>query len=316
MNKKIKIIFMGTADFGIPTLEILNNKFNLDTIITNYDKPSGRGLKIKNSAVKKYAIENNIKYLQPKNLKNLNFIEKVKSLNPDFIIVVAFRMIPEKIWKIPKYGTINMHASLLPDYRGSAPINWVLINNEKETGVTTFFIDENIDTGDMLLQKKIKIDNKINAGELHDKLKNIGAQLVYNTIDGILKRKLKKIKQQENQPYKTAYKFDKENIKLNWNLNGIDIYNKIRGLSPFPGSRTTISSAKVKNKNVIIYDSDYIVDSHNLENGRIINEKGVIKIACSDGYIIIKNLKIEGRKRMDTKSFLNGFNLENYYIAK
>jgi methionyl-tRNA formyltransferase len=168
----------------------------------------------------------------------------------------------------------------------------------------------------MLLQKKIKIDNKINAGELHDKLKNIGAQLVYNTIDGLLKRKLKKIKQQENQPYNTAYKFDKENIKLNWNLNGIDIYNKIRGLSPFPGSRTTISSAKGKNKNVIIYDSDYIVDSHNLENGSIINEKGVIKIACSDGYIIIKNLKIEGRKRMDIKSFLNGFNLENYYIAK
>ena len=209
-----------------------------------------------------------------------------------------------------------MHASLLPDYRGSAPINWVLINDEQETGVTTFFIDENIDTGDILLQKKIKIDNKINAGELHDKLKNIGAEVVYNTIDGLLKRKLKKIKQQKNQPYKTAYKFDKENIKLNWNLNGIDIYNKIRGLSPFPGSRTTISSAKGENKNVIIYDSDYIAESHNLENGSIFNEKGVIKIACIDGYIIIKNLKVEGRKRMDTKSLLNGFNIENYYIAK
>ena len=307
---------MGTAEFGIPTLKVLNDNFKLNGIITNYDKPSGRGLKIKFSPVKKFAIENNIKYLQPKNLKNEDFIKKIKSLNPDFIIVVAFRMIPEKVWKIPKHGTINLHASLLPNYRGSAPINWVIINNEQETGVTTFFIDENIDTGDILLQKKIKIDNKINAGELHDKLKNIGAEVVYNTIDGLLKRKLKKIKQQKNQPYKTAYKFDKENIKLNWNLNGIDIYNKIRGLSPFPGSRTTISSEKGENKNVIIYDSDYIAESHNLENGSIFNEKGVIKIACSDGYIIIKNLKVEGRKRMDTKSFLNGFNLENYYIAK
>ena len=307
---------MGTAEFGIPTLKVLNDNFKLNGIITNYDKPSGRGLKIKFSPVKKFAIENNIKYLQPKNLKNEDFIKKIKSLNPDFIIVVAFRMIPEKVWKIPKHGTINLHASLLPNYRGSAPINWVIINNEQETGVTTFFIDENIDTGDILLQRKIKIDNKINAGDLHDKLKDIGAEIVFNTIDGILKRKIKKIKQKENQLYKTAYKFDKENIKLNWNLNGIDIYNKIRGLSPFPGSRTTISSTKGDNKKVVIYGSDYIVESHDLENGIISTEKDIIKITCSDGYIIIKDLKVEGKKRMDAKSFLNGFNLENYYIAK
>ncbi len=307
---------MGTAEFGIPTLKVLNDNFKLNGIITNYDKPSGRGLKIKFSPVKKFAIENNIKYLQPKNLKNEDFIKKIKSLNPDFIIVVAFRMIPEKVWKIPKHGTINLHASLLPNYRGSAPINWVIINNEQETGVTTFFIDENIDTGDILLQRKIKIDNKINAGDLHDKLKDIGAEIVFNTIDGILKRKIKKIKQKENRLYKTAYKFDKENIKLNWNLNGIDIYNKIRGLSPFPGSRTTISSTKGDNKKVVIYGSDYIVESHDLENGIISTEKDIIKITCSDGYIIIKDLKVEGKKRMDAKSFLNGFNLENYYIAK
>ena len=307
---------MGTAEFGIPTLKVLNDNFKLNGIITNYDKPSGRGLKIKFSPVKKFAIENNIKYLQPKNLKNEDFIKKIKSLNPDFIIVVAFRMIPEKVWKIPKHGTINLHASLLPNYRGSAPINWVIINNEQETGVTTFFIDENIDTGDILLQRKIKIDNKINAGDLHDKLKDIGADIVFNTIDGILKRKIKKIKQKENRLYKTAYKFDKENIKLNWNLNGIDIYNKIRGLSPFPGSRTTISSTKGDNKKVVIYGSDYIIESHDLENGIISTEKDIIKITCSDGYIIIKDLKVEGKKRMDAKSFLNGFNLENYYIAK
>ena len=177
-NKEVKILFMGTAEFGIPTLKVLNDNYNLDAIITNYDKPSGRGLKIKFSAVKKFAISNNIKYFQPKNLKDQSFIDKIKSINPDIIVVVAFRMIPKSIWQIPKYGTINLHASLLPNYRGSAPINWAIINNENFTGVTTFFIDDKIDTGDILLQEKIKLDKKINAGELHDKLKVIGASTV------------------------------------------------------------------------------------------------------------------------------------------
>ena len=152
--KKVKILFMGTAEFGIPTLEILNNNFDLNTIITNYDKPSGRGLKIKFSPVKEFAISNNIKFLQPKNLKDQSLVNEIKSIKPDFIIVVAFRMIPKIIWEIPKYGTINLHASLLPNYRGSAPINWAIINNEEYSGVTTFFIDDKIDTGDILLQEK------------------------------------------------------------------------------------------------------------------------------------------------------------------
>ena len=203
-NKEVKILFMGTAEFGIPTLKVLNDNYNLDAIITNYDKPSGRGLKIKFSPVKKFAISNNIKYLQPKNLKEQSLIDKITSINPDIIVVVAFRMIPKSIWQIPKYGTINLHASLLPNYRGSAPINWVIINNENFTGVTTFFIDDKIDTGDILLQEKIKVDKKINAGELHDKLKVIGARTVKKTIEEILNNSLTQKKQEHDGNYKTA----------------------------------------------------------------------------------------------------------------
>ena len=215
--KKVKILFMGTAEFGIPTLEILNNNFDLNTIITNYDKPSGRGLKIKFSPVKEFAISNNIKFLQPKNLKDQSLVNEIKSIKPDFIIVVAFRMIPKIIWEIPKYGTINLHASLLPNYRGSAPINWAIINNEEYSGVTTFFIDDKIDTGDILLQEKIKLEKNINAGDLHDKLKVIGARTVERTIIEILKNKLLKKKQVIEGNYKTAFKLDKKNIKIDWN---------------------------------------------------------------------------------------------------
>jgi len=315
-NKEVKILFMGTAEFGIPTLKVLNDNYNLDAIITNYDKPSGRGLKIKFSPVKKFAISNNIKYFQPKNLKDQSFIDKIKSINPDIIVVVAFRMIPKSIWQIPKYGTINLHASLLPNYRGSAPINWTIINNENFTGVTTFFIDDKIDTGDVLLQEKIKVDKKINAGELHDKLKVIGAITVKKTIKEILNNTLIKKKQKQDGDYKTAYKLDKENIKIDWTKNCLEIHNKIRGLSPFPGARTSLINNKGDIKRAIFYESEYIVQNHNFENGQIIKEKDSFKITCNDGYLLIKNLKIEGKKRMNTSSFLNGFNIENYKMVK
>jgi len=314
-NKEVKILFMGTAEFGIPTLKVLKDNFNLDAIITNYDKPSGRGLKIKFSTVKKFAIRNNIKYFQPENLKDQSIIDKITSINPDIIVVVAFRMIPKSIWQIPKYGTINLHASLLPNYRGSAPINWAIINNEDFTGVTTFFIDDKIDTGDILLQEKIKIDKKINAGELHDKLKVIGACTVKKTIKGILNNSLIKKKQEHDENYKTAYKLDKENIKIDWNQNCHKIHNKVRGLSPFPGARTSLINNNGNIKRVVLYESEYFTEDHNFENGQIIKEKDLIKITCNDGYIIIKNLKIEGKKRMNTSSFLNGFNIENYKMV-
>ena len=249
---------MGTAEFGIPTLKILNDVFNLDTIVTNYDKPSGRGQKIRFSAVKEYALINNINLLQPKNLKDEGFVKKIQKINPDFIVVVAFRMIPRIVWNIPKYGTINLHASLLPDYRGSAPINWVIMNNEKITGVTTFFIDDKIDTGDILIQEKIKIDKKINAGELHDKLKLIGASIVEKTLKGIVENSLQRVKQIQKNDFNNAYKFDKTNIKIDWNQNCLEIYNKIRGLSPFPGAKTSLISKSGETMNTIFYESEYL----------------------------------------------------------
>tara|TARA_B100000989_G_scaffold46426_1_gene30010 strand:- start:1417 stop:2370 length:954 start_codon:yes stop_codon:yes gene_type:complete len=315
-NKEVKILFMGTAEFGIPTLKVLKDNFNLDAIITNFDKPSGRGLKIEFSPVKKFALSNNIKYFQPKNLKEQSLIDKITSINPDIIIVVAFRMIPKSIWQIPKYGTINLHASLLPNYRGSAPINWAIINNENFTGVTTFFIDDKIDTGDILLQEKIKVDKKINAGELHDKLKVIGARIVKKTIEEILNYSLTQKKQKHDENYKTAYKLDKENIKIDWNQKCLEIYNKIRGLSPFPGARASLISNSGNVKRVVFYESEYVIENHNYENGQIIKEKDFIKITCNDGFIFIKNLKMEGKKRMNSSSFLNGFNIENYKMVK
>jgi len=308
---------MGTSEFGLPTLEQIKKNFNLLAVVTNYDKPSGRGLKIKNSAVKEYALKKNIELLQPKNLKDQNFIEKIKKFKPDFIIVVAFRMLPKVIWSIPKHGTINLHASLLPNYRGAAPINWALINGEKFTGVTTFFIDDEIDTGDILLQKKIKINKTDNAEDLHKSLSKKGSLLMHKTISRVLNNSIKPSKQESNKAYKTAYKLNKDNIKINWETKPIEIYNKIRGLSPYPGARTTIIDSKLKTKkNIIIYDCDYKLMNNKLDQGHIIISKKDFKISCIDGYILIKDIKIEGKKRMKIKSFLNGFNGNNELIAK
>ena len=308
---------MGTSEFGVPTLDQIANNFNLLAIVTNYDKPSGRGLKIRNSAVKEYALKKNIELLQPKNLKDQSFIEKIKKFKPDFIIVVAFRMLPKVIWSIPNLGTINLHASLLPDYRGAAPINWALINGEKYTGVTTFFIDDKIDTGDILLQKKIKINKTDNAEDLHNSLSKIGSLLMYETINEVVNNNIKPIKQGSNKIHKTAYKLNKENIKINWESRPIEIYNKIRGLSPHPGARTTIIDTKFKiKKNIIIYDCDYKLINNGLNPGHIIISKNNFKISCTDGFIQLKDIKIEGKKRMKIKPFLNGFNVNNELIAK
>ena len=308
---------MGTSEFGVPTLNQIVNNFNLLAIVTNYDKPSGRGLKIRNSAVKEYALKKNIELLQPKNLKDQNFVEKIKKFKPDFIIVVAFRMLPKIIWSIPNLGTINLHASLLPNYRGAAPINWALINGEKYTGVTTFFIDDKIDTGDILLQKKIKINKTDNAEYLHNSLSKTGSLLMNETINRVLNNSIKPSKQESNKAYKTAYKLNKDNIKIDWETKPIEIYNKIRGLSPYPGARTTIIDIKGKTKkNVIIYDCDYKLINSKLIPGHIIISKNDFKISCVDGFIQIKDIKIEGKKRMKIKSFLNGFNGNNELIAK
>ena len=309
MNNQKKIIFMGTAQFAIPCLDnIKKNKFNLIAVVTSPDKPAGRGLKISESPVKEYAKKNQLNLLQPVNLKDSNFINQIRRLKPDLIVVVAFRMLPEILWSIPTFGSINVHASLLPNYRGAAPINWAIINGEKQTGVTTFFINDRIDTGDVIGQSKIDINKNENAGELHNSLMRLGADLLIKSIDKIFSSKQNiSTKQLEVKNLKAAPKLNKTNCKINWQDSCINIHNKIRGLSPYPGARSVLDNLNKKIK-VIIYKSDYIKEAHNLNSGSIYIEKDKIKIAVVDGYIYPLLIKFEGKKTMDTKSLINGFN--------
>ena len=300
---------MGTAQFAIPCIDnIKKNNFNLLAVVTSPDKPAGRGLKISESPVKEYAKKNQLNLLQPVNLKDSNFINQIRRLKPDLIVVVAFRMLPEILWSIPTFGSINVHASLLPNYRGAAPINWAIINGEKQTGVTTFFINDRIDTGDVIGQSKIDINKNENAGELHNKLMRLGADLLIKSIDKIFSSKENiSTKQLEVKNLKAAPKLDKTNCKINWQDSCINIHNKIRGLSPYPGARSVLDNLNKKIK-VIIYKSDYIKEAHNLNSGSIYIEKDKIKIAVVDGYIYPLLIKFEGKKTMDTKSLINGFN--------
>ena len=309
MIKQKKIIFMGTAQFAIPCLNnIEKNNFNLLAVVTSPDKPAGRGLKISESPVKEYAKKNQLNLLQPVNLKDSNFINQIRRLKPDLIVVVAFRMLPEILWSIPTFGSINVHASLLPNYRGAAPINWAIINGEKQTGVTTFFINDRIDTGDVIGQSKIDINKNENAGELHNSLMRLGADLLIKSIDKIFSSKENiSTKQLEVKNLKAAPKLNKTNCKINWQDSCINIHNKIRGLSPYPGARSVLDNLNKKIK-VIIYKSDYIKEVHNLNSGSIYIEKDKIKIAVADGYIYPLLIKFEGKKTMDTKSLINGFN--------
>ena len=309
MNNQKKIIFMGTAQFAIPCLDnIKKNKFNLIAVVTSPDKPAGRGLKISESPVKEYAKKNQLNLLQPVNLKDSNFINQIRRLKPDLIVVVAFRMLPEILWSIPTFGSINVHASLLPNYRGAAPINWAIINGEKQTGVTTFFINDRIDTGDVIGQSKIDINKNENAGELHNSLMRLGADLLIKSIDKIFSSKENiSTKQLEVKNLKAAPKLNKTNCKINWQDSCINIHNKIRGLSPYPGARSVLDNLN-KKITVIIYKSDYIKEAHNLNSGSIYIEKDKIKIAVVDGYIYPLLIKFEGKKTMDTKSLINGFN--------
>ena len=309
MNNQKKIIFMGTAEFAIPCLDnIKKNDFNLLAVVTSPDKPAGRGLKISESPVKEYAKKNQLNLLQPDNLKDSNFINQIRRLKPDLIVVVAFRMLPEILWSIPTFGSINVHASLLPNYRGAAPINWAIINGEKQTGVTTFFINDRIDTGDVIGQSKIDINKNENAGELHNSLMRLGADLLIKSIDKIFSSKENiSTKQLEVKNLKAAPKLNKTNCKINWQDSCINIHNKIRGLSPYPGARSVLDNLN-KKITVIIYKSDYIKEAHNLNSGSIYIEKDKIKIAVVDGYIYPLLIKFEGKKTMDTKSLINGFN--------
>lgn len=305
-NKDIRIVFMGTPDFAVTILKhLVDNNYNVVGVITAADKPAGRGQKLSESAVKKYALSQNLPILQPKNLKSEDFQVKLKALNANLQIVVAFRMLPRAVWAMPKYGTFNLHASLLPEYRGAAPINWAIINGEVKTGVTTFFIDDKIDTGEIILQKEIIIKKDEIVGELHDKLMHLGADLVAETVDLIAKGEVTTIKQPEIEE-KPAPKLYPHNCKINWFESLTNIYNHIRGLNPYPAAWSTIVNGN-EEISAKIYRVSKEFDKHNLEVGKIVTTKKELKVAVTDGFLLIDEIKLSGKRKMDVKSLLNGF---------
>lgn len=305
-KKNIRIVFMGTPDFAATILQhLIENNYNVVGVITASDKPAGRGRKLNQSSVKKYAISQNLPLLQPKNLKSNAFLDDLKKWNADLQIVVAFRMLPKLVWDMPKYGTFNLHASLLPKYRGAAPINWAIINGETKTGVTTFFIDDKIDTGEIILQKEVPIKEDEIVGELHDTLMYLGADLVAKTVDLIADKQVTTIKQPELEE-KSAPKLYPHNCKIDWQKPLNTIYNHIRGLNPYPAAWTTIIK-KDKEFTAKIYDVTKKEQQHNYNVGTIVTTKKELMIAVKGGFLIIDKIKLSGKKLMDTKSLLNGF---------
>ena len=304
--ERLRIVFMGTPEFAVGILDtIIKNNYNVVGVITAADKPAGRGQKIKYSAVKEYALANNLTLLQPTNLKDESFLEELKALNANLQIVVAFRMLPEVVWKMPKLGTFNLHASLLPNYRGAAPINWAIINGDTKTGVTTFFIDDKIDTGAMILSSETAIAPDENAGQLHDRLMQLGSNTVLETLALIEKGNVTTTIQKENPEIKTAHKLNKENCKIDWTKPTVEIYNLIRGLSPYPSAWCFISD-KNEEWNVKIHDAKMILEAHNYTIGSLICSKKEMKIAAKDGFIQVLSIQFPGKKKMNTTELLNG----------
>jgi len=306
----LKIIFLGTPDFAVATLDaMVQHQLNVVAVVTAPDKPAGRGMKLQQSAVKKYAVEHHIPVLQPEKLRNEEFLQALKSYQADLQVVVAFRMLPEVVWNMPPLGTINVHASLLPNYRGAAPINWAIINGEAASGVTTFKLKHEIDTGDILLQEKVVITETDNAGILHDKLMTTGAQLLVKTIDELRNNTLKIIPQtsltsgiEQEISLKHAPKIFTETCKIDWSKSTIEVYNLIRGLSPYPAAFTTVNDKKMK-----LFEVEKMIANHSFEPGYIeTDQKKYIRFYCADGYISVKKLQLEGKTQMLVEDFLRG----------
>ena len=307
----LRIIFMGTPDFAVASLRaLLDAGKNVVAVVTVPDKPAGRGQKMHESAVKQFAVQNNIPVLQPVKLRDPEFIELLKSYQADLQVVVAFRMLPEMVWNMPEHGTVNVHASLLPNYRGAAPINWAVINGEKKTGVTTFLLQHEIDTGNILLSQEINIDETDNAGIVHDKLMESGADLLIKTVNAIENKEINPIPQDSltsAETVKHAPKIFKEDCLIDWNKNTDVIYNLIRGLSPYPAAYTILDG-----KNLKVFSTTKEVKNHQYQPGTIFSDgKKVLKYAATDGFIHLQSLQIEGKKRMDVVDFLRGYRFEN-----
>jgi methionyl-tRNA formyltransferase len=303
----LKIVFMGTPEFAVASLDILvSHHYNIVSVVTATDKMGGRGNKqLIESAVKQYAVQKNIPVLQPEKLKNPELIEILRGLDADLFIVVAFRMLPEIVWTMPRLGTINLHGSVLPRYRGAAPINWAVINGEKETGVTTFFLKHEIDTGDVLLTERFEIGDDETAGEVHDKMMVIGAKTLLNSVQMIEKGDYT-LKPQAHEAVTHAPKIFAETCNINFNQTTEKVHNFIRGLSPYPTAWTTLDGLKLK-----IFKSKKEIVPPQYSAGQFISDnKNFVKIATQDGYILLLDVQLEGRKRMEIKSFLNGFHFE------
>ena len=305
--KALRIVFMGTPEFAVGILDaiIKQNIHTIVGVVTVADKPAGRGQKIKYSAVKEYALLNNLPLLQPISLKDDDFLNDLKAWNANLNVIVAFRMLPKLVWNLPELGTFNLHASLLPNYRGAAPINWAIINGETQTGVTTFFIDEKIDTGAIILAKNIAIEPIETAGSLHDKLMLLGCDAVLETLDLITIEKARTSIQPELPNIKTAYKLNKENCKIDFSKNINEIYNLVRGLSPYPSAWCDFKDGE-QIWQVKIYEVVAEVQNHDLKIGTIITTKKELKIAVLNGFLIIESLQLPGKKRMTIREVLNG----------
>ncbi|MDB4533614.1 methionyl-tRNA formyltransferase [Vicingaceae bacterium] len=320
MSKDLRIVYMGTPDFAVESLKILvENNYNIVGVITSPDKPAGRGQKIMQSAVKKYADANGLKTLQPTNLKSEEFLAELKALNANLQIVVAFRMLPEVVWDMPEMGTFNLHASLLPQYRGAAPINWAIINGEKETGVSTFFLQHKIDTGDIIAQEKTAIGENETAGELHDKLMGIGSSLVLKTVQDIENENINSQAQNENQELKEAFKIFKPFCKIDWNKAMDDIHNHVRGLSPYPTAWTEFKNketGEILSCKIFKTEKEIPEEENNLNVSDLIVSKKELKVVVNGGLLNIKELQLAGKKRMDVVSLLNGVDFNNYTINK
>jgi len=299
----MRIVFMGTPDFAVPSLKILlENNYEVVGVVTASDKVGGRGNKqIIQSAVKRFAVEHNLKVLQPEKLRNPDFIKELADLKADLQIVVAFRMLPEMVWSMPKMGTFNLHGSLLPKYRGAAPINWSIINGDKITGVSTFFLQHDIDTGNILLQKEVPILPEDNVGDLHDRMMEVGAALVLETVKGI-ENNILIAKPQVDSEVSHAPKLFMSNCEIDFNKSSIEVYNFIRGLSPFPTAWFRFQDLIMK-----VYAAKYEITSHKLTPGTIRIEKDTFAVATKDGFTYLQDIQLEGRKRMEIHPFLLGF---------
>lgn len=305
---------MGTPEFAVaPLEEIIKSGYEVVGVVTTPDKPAGRGQKMAESAVKKYALSKCLTLFQPIKMRDSEFISQLQKLNPDVIVVVAFRLLPKEIWSIPKLGTFNLHASLLPQYRGASPINFAIMNGDKESGVTTFFIDDKIDTGEILLQAKTEIKDSDDAGILHDKLKAIGKQLVIKTLEGLSQGTLKPQKQllKKGVEYKYAPKLFKEDCQIRWDTPLEKIHNLIRALSPYPTAFTHLL-INGESKILKIYKGHYKIEKHILNVGTVIIEgKKTFKIAAADGFYFLSEIQLEGKKRMEISDFINGLTIKH-----